>query len=140
MIDREMISAKFDIIEKDLEFLKEFNKMDDADFLNSYKNIQSAKYSLLEIIEACIDIAYHIVAAKGLGRAEDYREIFSILGKRGILDQKLASRLGDVAGFRNLLVHRYGEIDNLRVLEIINSELGDVLEFEQAVLQYLEKE
>ena len=43
MIDREMISAKFDIIEKDLEFLEEFNKMDDADFLNSYKNIQSAK-------------------------------------------------------------------------------------------------
>ena len=140
MIDREIISAKFDIIEKDLEFLEEFKAMDEADFLGSYKNIQSVKYSLLEIIEACIDIAYHIVAAKGLGQAEDYREIFIMLGKKGVLDQKLASRLGDMAGFRNLLVHRYGEIDNLRVLEIIKSELSDIMEFEQAILQYTEKD
>lgn len=140
MIDSEIVSAKFDIIEKDLEFLEEFKAMDEADFLGSYKNIQSVKYSLLEIIEACIDIAYHIVAAKGLGQAEDYREIFIMLGKKGVLDQKLASRLGDMAGFRNLLVHRYGEIDNLRVLEIIKSELSDIMEFEQAILQYTEKE
>lgn len=140
MIDKEKISAKFDVIEKDLEFLNEFKEMDEEEFLGSYKNLQSAKYSLLELIEACIDIAHHIIAAKGFGRAEDYREIFYLLGKRGVLEEKLASRLGDMAGFRNLLVHRYGDIDNLRVFEIIKSELGDVLEFEQAILKYLEKE
>jgi len=64
MIDKETISAKFDIIERDMEFLHEFNEMDEDEFLNNYKNIQSAKYSLLEIIEACIDISNHIVAAK----------------------------------------------------------------------------
>ena len=140
LIDKETISTKFDIIEKDIEFLSEFKEMKEEEFIGSYKNLQSAKYSLLELIEACIDIAHHIIAAKGFGRAEDYREIFCLLGKRGVLDEKLASRLGDMAGFRNLLVHRYGDIDNLRVFEIINSELDDVLEFEKAILQYLEKE
>ncbi len=140
MIDKEMISAKFDIIERDMEFLNEFKEMDEDDFLNNYKNIQSAKYSLLEIIEACIDISTHIVAAKMFGRIEEYREIFHMLGQRRVLDKDLALRLEDMAGFRNLLVHRYGNIDNLRVLEIIKNDLDDVLLFEKEILQYLENE
>ncbi len=140
MIDKEMISAKFDIIERDMEFLNEFKEMDEDDFLNNYKNIQSAKYSLLEIIEACIDISTHIVAAKMFGRIEEYREIFHVLGQRRVLDKDLALRLEDMAGFRNLLVHRYGNIDNLRVLEIIKNDLDDVLLFEKEILQYLENE
>lgn len=140
MIDKETISAKFDIIERDMEFLNEFKEIDEDDFLNNYKNIQSAKYSLLEIIEACIDISTHIVAAKMFGRIEEYREIFHMLGLRRVLDKDLALRLEDMAGFRNLLVHRYGNIDNLRVLEIIKNDLDDVLLFEKEILQYLENE
>ncbi|MCL7416131.1 MAG: DUF86 domain-containing protein [ANME-2 cluster archaeon] len=140
MIDKEMISAKFDIIERDMEFLKEFGEMDADEFLNNYKNIQSAKYSLLEIIEACIDISTHIVAAKMFGRMEEYREIFHVLGQRSVLDKDLSLRLEDMAGFRNLLLHRYGNIDNLRVLEIIKNDLNDVLSFEKEILQYLENE
>ena len=140
MLDKETISAKFDIIDNDIEFLQEFEGMDEDDFLSSYKNIQAAKYSLLEISEAYIDIGHHIIASKGFGRAEKYRDIFHILSERGVLDQTLASRLGDMAGFRNLLVHSYGNIDNIHVLEIINSELGDVLEFEKVILQYIENE
>ncbi len=64
MLDRETISAKFDIIDNDLEFLQEFEGMDEEDFVGSYKNVQAVKYSLLEIIEACIDIGHHIVASK----------------------------------------------------------------------------
>ena len=140
MIDKETISAKFDIIERDIEFLHEFNEMDEDEFLNNYKNIQSAKYSLLEIIEACIDISNHIVAAKMFGLVEEYREIFHMLGQRRVLDPNLASRLEDMAGFRNLLVHRYGNIDNLRVLETIKNNLDDVLLFEKEILQFLENE
>lgn len=94
----------------------------------------------MEIIEACIDIGHHIVASKGFGRAERYRDIFHILGEREVINSALASRLGDMAGFRNLLVHSYGNIDNMHVLEIINTELGDVLEFEKIILQYLDNE
>ena len=38
---------------------------------------------------------------------------------------------------RNLLVHRYGDVDNEVVLEMIQSELSDVVEFERAVVRLL---
>lgn len=37
MLDRETISAKFDIIDNDLEFLQEFEGMDEEDFVGSYR-------------------------------------------------------------------------------------------------------
>jgi len=137
-IDQDVIEAKLDIIERNLVFLDEFKGIDYVDFASSYKNVQAAKYSLLEIIECCIDIANHIIAVCGIGRAEEYREMFYLLGERSVINKALAERLGDMAGFRNLLVHRYGDVDNEIVLEMIESELEDVVEFERAVARFME--
>ena len=137
-LDQDVIGAKLDIIERNLGFLGEFEYMDREDFLGSYKDVQSAKYSLLEIIECCIDIASHIIAARGMGRAEEYRGMFYLLGEGGVIERDLAEKLGDMAGFRNLLVHRYGDVDNEIVLDVIRSDLGDVVEFERAVLRFME--
>ena len=139
-IEQDVIAAKLDIIERNLEFLDEFRGMDYEEFVGSYKNVQSAKYSLLEIIECCIDIASHIIAVKGMGRAEGYREMFGLLGEQNVIEKALGERLGDMAGFRNLLVHRYGDVDNELVLAMIESELGDVVEFERAVVRFMEHE
>jgi uncharacterized protein YutE (UPF0331/DUF86 family) len=139
-INQDVIEAKLDIIERNLLFLDEFKGMDYEDFVGSYKNVQSAKYSLLEIIECCIDIASHIIAVCGMGRAEEYREMFYLLSERSVINKALAERLGDMAGFRNLLVHRYGDVDNELVLAMIESELEDVVEFERAVARFMECE
>ncbi len=63
-----------------------------------------------------------------------------MLSQQRVLDPNLALRLEDMAGFRNLLVHRYGDVDNLRVLDIIKNDLDDVLLFEKEIIQFLENE
>lgn len=45
-----------------------------------------------------------------------------------------------MARFRNLLVHRYGEVDNRRVLEIIKHNLKDVEEFEKEIEKFIKRE
>ena len=138
-IDQDVMESKLDIIERNLKFLDEFEYMDSVEFLGSYKDVQAAKYSLLEIIECCIDIASHIIAVKGMGRAEEYRGMFYLLGENGVIEKDLAERLGDMAGFRNLLVHRYGDVDNEVVLGMVQSELVDVVEFERAVVRFVDE-
>ena len=83
-IDNDLIQGKIDIIEKNLTFLGEYKDVEEEEFFNSYKDIQAVKYSLLEIIEASIDVASHIIAIKGLERAENYAEMFDILGSPAI--------------------------------------------------------
>ena len=45
-----------------------------------------------------------------------------------------------MARFRNLLVHRYGEIDDERVLEIIQHNLGDIVEFEKQIQRFIDEQ
>lgn len=137
--DRMMVEGRFDTVERNLQFLEEYEGFSLKRFTESYKDSQAAKYSLLEIIEACIDVASHIIAVKGFGRAERYSDMFRILRERGVLEGGLAQRLEDMARFRNLLVHRYGEVDDGRVLEFIQLNLGDVTEYMRQVQRFVDE-
>ena len=139
-LEREIIEGKLDIIDRNLRFLEEFKTLTPEQFLVSYKNIQAAKYSLLEIMEACIDIANYIISVKGFRRAEEYSEMFKVLKEEEIIGEELAAKLEDMARFRNLLVHRYGEIDNNRVLEMLKQNLRDIEEFEKDIEKFIEEE
>jgi uncharacterized protein YutE (UPF0331/DUF86 family)/predicted nucleotidyltransferase len=105
-----------------------------------HRDAQAAKYSLLEIIESCIGIANHIISMKAFRRAEKYSDMFRVLREEGVLGERLTQRLEDMARFRNLLVHRYGEIDDERVLEIIQHNLGDIVEFEKQIQRFVDEQ
>lgn len=70
-LEREVIEGKFDVIDRNLRFLKQMKTLSPDQFVESYKDVQAAKYSLLEIMEACIDIANYIISVKGFRRAEE---------------------------------------------------------------------
>jgi len=139
-LEREVIEAKLDIIDRNLRFLEEMKTISPDQFIESYKDVQASKYSLLEIIEACIDIANYTISVKGFRRAEEYSEMFKVLKEERVIGKELATKLEDMARFRNLLVHRYGEIDNRRVLEIIKHNLKDIEEFEKEIEKFIRKE
>lgn len=140
MIDQELIEKKIDLLEGKFDYLKETREIKPDKFLDSFEKIQASKHTLQEAIEACLDIANHIIAAKGLGRSETYSGMFQRLAKGGILEGELADRLGDMARFRNLLVHQYAEIDNRRVHEILRENLVDIEEFVTRIEKLLESE
>lgn len=57
--------------------------------------------------------------------------------ERGVNDEALAGRLQAMARFRNLLVLRYWQVDDQRVLRIARKEVGNLLEFLRQVGAYL---
>jgi uncharacterized protein YutE (UPF0331/DUF86 family) len=135
MIDKDLIEAKFDIIEDDLKFLENYKGKE----LKEYRDIQAVKYSLFEITEACIDIANHIISAKGFERAEDYSRMFTILIENKVISETLGKRLAEMAKFRNLLVHRYAGIKVEYLKEIIKNSLIDVRMFIKEIKSYIER-
>jgi len=57
------------------------------------------------------------------------RELFEILARRGWLAPALGAKLRDMAGFRNVLVHGYTDVDPRIVREVAQHRLGDLLAF-----------
>ena len=124
MIDEELVERKKDVIFRNLQYLED-KEFDNPDF----ESVQAVKYSLQEVIEACLDIANHVIASRELERAEEYSEMFEILGEEELLDEELADDLADMAKFRNLLVHRYGDIEYDELHRILAEDLQDIRDY-----------
>ncbi len=105
MISNELINAMIDIIDENTRLIEELRPQGFESFSKSFRDVQAAKHSLQEAIEACLDIGNHIIAEKGFRRAEDYKDIFRVLEEEKIIDSGLSSKLQEMAQFRNLLVH-----------------------------------
>lgn len=84
-----------------------------------------------------LDIATHIAA--GLGRdVPDYASAIRELGSLGVLPVEFASELCRVAGFRNVLVHGYLEVDLSILGQLLSERLDDFDAFATYVEHYLQ--
>ncbi len=137
MISNEVINAMVDLIEENLALIEEIKMQGFESFSNNFRDIQAAKHSLQESIEACLDIGSHIIAEKGFRRAEDYKDIYNVLEEERIITPVLSSKLQEMAKFRNLLVHRYGKIDTKRIFIIMSEDINDIKQFVNTILKYI---
>lgn len=86
-----------------------------------------------------LDIATHIAA--GAGRdSPDYASAIDVLADLRVLPREFARRFRAVAGFRNVLVHGYLDIDVARVHEALNSGVDELIEFARHIEAYLRRE
>lgn len=59
------------------------------------------------------------------------------LAQRGVLSADLGAALASAAGFRNVLVHQYVDVDDARVVDQLG-HLGDLDAFVVSLLRWLE--
>ena len=85
--------------------------------------------NLFAAVQACLDLASHVVSSEGYGVPGTLAESFTLLEKQGLIDPKLAERLRRMAGFRNIFVHRYAEIDRAAIDRIVRNNLDDLRRF-----------
>ena len=87
------------------------------------------EHTLQLAIQAALDVASHIVSDEALGEPLTNRQLFDLLARAGWLQGEMADRLSRMAGFRNVLVHGYDEVDLAIVEDILRHRLDDLLEF-----------
>lgn len=79
--------------------------------------------------EALFDAGAHVLAAEFHEAVDEYRHIPKRLLARGVRRQDTATRLKGLAGFRNVLVHEYADID----LKRVHAGLGRLEDFDAFV-------
>ena len=91
-------------------------------------------------IEACIDIAYHVIGDRGWTPPDSARDAFRTLASHGLIDAALATRLGRAAGLRNVLVHDYVAVDLDKLAAAIGRDLGDLRAFGAIAGRWVEEQ
>ncbi|MBI5746869.1 MAG: DUF86 domain-containing protein [Nitrospirae bacterium] len=130
-VDRERIASRISDVQVAMEQLEKYAVMDADEFVSNSEKVAASKYHLLTMIEGCISICTHIAAREIHKVPEGYGTCFKLLAENNLIDEELANSLSRMAGFRNLLIHQYWEIDNHNVHKYIISGKEDVKTFIQ---------
>jgi len=83
-----------------------------------------------------LDVATHLVASAGRD-AVDYTAAIDHLAEMGVLPHDFTARFRGVAGFRNVVVHAYLEVDVPLLHRLLNNHLEDFAVFAQHIENYL---
>lgn len=140
MLDKEAIKQRIEEINRRRSFLEDYVGEIFEEFTQDANHYEAALRHLQVAIQACLDIGKHIIASKSFERPEELKQIFLVLGKKGIISQTLAEQLSEATGVRNILVHSYLEIDLHRIHRIIQEDLSDLDKFVDEIGEYLKKE
>lgn len=101
------------------------------------KERRFVEHTLQIAIQAALDVSSHIVSDERLGEPRTNRELFAALARAGWIDVDLAGSLEAAAGFRNIVVHGYTDVDVLILRDVVEHRLGDLLAFADAVRRRL---
>lgn len=137
-VDRTVIQRRLAHLLTSIEVLKEYEHLSLDELSATPKVYWAVQHGLQLCVQAVIDIATHIVAALGGPIGEDYRSYIVALGPLGVLPEEFARRIAGMAGFRNVLVHEYIDVDLTEVHRVLTHHLQDFEEFALHVHHFLE--
>jgi uncharacterized protein YutE (UPF0331/DUF86 family) len=138
VVDRHVVVARLAKIREYVALLRKIRGLaTESQFVADPIVYGSAERYLQLAIQAVLDISNHLLADLKLGLPADNRELFDQLARHKIVSVPLSRKLTRMAGFRNLLVHEYMEIDRRRVYAVLRRELGDFETFIRAVSRRL---
>ena len=137
-IRTELIYSKLKELNNSIFFIEEFLPADVKDLED--RGARNKLYKEVEFaIQLMIDICSVINSDVSKETPSDEDSIFISLKKENVISPTLTEKIQKMKGFRNLLVHRYGEIDNEEAYESISSGLKDFDLFVKEIEKFLEK-
>ena len=111
MVDRPLVLRKIEKIET---YLGSIQKKKDPgnDAFQKDRDLQSiVLFNLIQAIQACSDIAAHIISDAGWEMPGSQAESFETLAKKKVISPQLSRKMIQMSGFRNRIVHEYEKID-----------------------------
>lgn len=138
-LNRELILKKASDIRVNVAFIRQQAELPDKVFLSDEILIRAVRYAFITVTEAAANICAHITARLLSQAAETYGGCYDLLAENDIITPDLSRRLRRMAGFRNLLVHGYADIDNAQMLVTMRDNLQDLEEFLTAVFTLLDR-
>jgi uncharacterized protein YutE (UPF0331/DUF86 family) len=138
-LNKEVLRTRISYIEDSLRSLERFKGIPFNEFHSNPDNFRIVFYDLHRALEAIMDIGSHILSRIPGARPSSYKDIPRFLERYKIIPNEFATKqLTKMAGYRNRMVHFYGEISEQEIYNIIQGELQDFYSFCSYINEILE--
>lgn len=121
-------------------FVSDLRNADDIThdrFLRDIRLQRFVERTLHLAVEACMDVAHHIISDEKWRDPDSYADAFVILAENGVLTAEQAKQFSMMARFRNKIVHYYEKVEPDLVFGIFKTRLQDFDVFVAAIRDWL---
>ena len=135
-MDKERILVNIDRLDRYLNELKDIMPENYTTFQKIEK--KRACERLLQVsIESVLDICAQMVIELRLGLPSEEDDIFEKLEQAEIISSATRETLKRMKGFRNILVHEYGHIDDRLVYDVLKNNMEDYYSIRKEIITAL---
>ena len=132
-MDRDVVTAKLESLRHCVERVRTRTPASVEELSSCYDAQDIICLNLERAVQACVDIAAHIVADTECTVPDSMAGTFDALERQGVLSRDLTERMRRAVGFRNISVHAYQTLDWEIVYSIATERLGDFVEYGLAI-------
>ncbi len=136
-LDPEVVDARLRSIEPLLTRLEQLRDVTGSRLAEDLDLRLVVERTLTVLVDTAVSVNSRVVTASGRPSPADYRSTFLAAADVGLLTPGLAGRIAPSAGLRNLLTHRYGEVDQQRLAEAVPGAVEDYREYVAQVSRWL---
>ncbi len=103
--------------------------------------VKHGLYKMVEfVIQDVIDICSILNSDLSLGMPENEDVLLEHINNKKIFSKNIMKKIKEMKGFRNILVHKYGEIDDNKAFEDICEGLKDFEQIIKDIEKFLEEQ
>jgi uncharacterized protein YutE (UPF0331/DUF86 family) len=139
MVDEDVIVDKLRYINRYTDDLKQMRGMSKEEYVEDMVTQRAVERTLMNLVQACIDLAQHIRSAEDLSPTETAKQEMQALGNADIISRETQEKMEEAIGFRNILAHRYGDIDHEVVYDVLHDDLRWFEQFQQELARWFQQ-
>ena len=139
MVDDDVIVDKLRYINRYTDDLKQIRGMSKEEYVEDMVTQRAVERTLMNLVQACIDLAQHIRSAEDLSPTETAKQEMQPLENADIISRETQEKMEEAIGFRNILAHRYGDIDHEVVYDVLHDDLRWFEQFQQELARWFQQ-
>lgn len=139
MIDKGLVKNKMADIQGYYKELEALLGEETSEIINDNLKLHSTERLFQLIVDAAVDINTHIIVESDLPVPNDYQSTFITLAENKVFPMEFALKIAPSVGLRNLIVHKYGKVDLIKMVDDIKKDISDYLKYLKLINEFLEK-
>lgn len=139
MVDADVVAAKLRELEGRLSQVRSHARPDGAALAADQDALELVSFNLMLAVQACLDIASHLIADEGWIPAVSLGESFQRLGEHDVVTSSTAAAMQRAVGLRNVVAYGYANLNVHLLHTAAGAGVDDLEHFAREIAAWMVK-
>jgi uncharacterized protein YutE (UPF0331/DUF86 family) len=137
MVDRDLVASKLGELAEHVARVQTRRKATAEDLRRDRDAFDLVAFNLMLAVQACADVASHVIADEGWPPATSLGAAFERLAEHGVISRSVSETLVRAVGLRNVIAHGYAGVRPEMVHAAATMGLSDLEAFARDVATWV---